>query len=334
MNELRREPLLGRWVAVLGYSMRPEEYSLPIESPSGGLCFLCPDGEGQKGEVYSSGDESGNWGVKVVAASMGIFTLEGELGRQGVGMYDRMNSIGVNEIVIESPIHNTPPEDRGAEQMGRVLDAYLTRINELEKDHRIRYIMMHKNCGVHSGDTCGHPHSLITATPVIPKRVKDELDGARQYYEYKERCIFCDIMREELRFKERVVVESDYFLVFAPYAARFPFEFWVIPKAHNCSFKDITGDEKRDLSVILCRMTRRLRRLLNNPPYNHVLHTAPIRIPRRNHWHTLGEDFHWHMEFMPRVRRLTGFELGSGMYTLSTSPEDAAKYLKEVSDGD
>ncbi len=334
MNELRREPLLGRWVTVLKESVGPDGYSWRGDTHQG-VCALCPGERVDIPTLFQSGEnETGIPLVKVIQRETGIFSIEGDLGRRGVGMYDRMNSVGASEIVIESPHHDRPAEDMGTEQMERVLEAYVTRMRELEKDSRIRYILIHKNSGLPSGDTCGHPHSLITATPVIPKRIKEELDGAKHYFEYKERCIFCDIMREEERLGKRVVLKSEHFVVFVPFAPRFPFEFWILPLRHHCSFPEITDEERRDLAVTLGLMLRRLRKLLNNPPYNYIIHTAPIRIPRRNQWHTLGEDFHWHMEVMPRIKRLSGFELGSGMYTLSTSPEDAAKYLQEVSDGD
>ncbi len=333
MNQLRREPLLGRWVAVLEKSLLPEEYILPSESPTGSTCMLC-SGEEDAEEIQALYDESGNWIAKVLRNSESVFTPEGDLGRRGVGMYDIMNSFGQTEVVIESPNHDLAPEDLGREQMRNIINIFHQRMIELEKDDRIRYVMIHKNCGIPSGDLCGHPHSLITAIPVIPKRIKEELDGAKHYYEYKERCIFCDILREEERLGERVILNTEHFFVFCPFAARFPFEFWILPRKHNCSFRDINEEEKRDLADVMTVMFRKLRKLLNNPPYNYILHTAPSRIPRRAQWHTLGEDFHWHIEVMPRIRRLTGFELGSGMYILSTSPEDATKYLKEVSDGD
>lgn len=332
MNQLRREPLLGRWVAVLEKSMKPEEYVYPVDTASG-LCQICETGVGTE-EIEVVHDNSGKWVAKVLRDSISVFSSSGDLGRKGKGMYDLMNSYGETETVIESPEHSVAPEDRGRDHMEIIIDLFLRRIIELEKDERIRYVMVHKNCGLPSGDTCGHPHSLITATPVIPMRIKAELDGAKQYYGYKERCIFCDIMREELRLSERVIMDTEHFLVFCPFAARFPFEFWILPKRHNCSFKEITEGEKKDLATVITTMLRRLRKVLHNPPYNYILHTAPSRIPRMEHWHTLGEDFHWHIEVMPRIKRLTGFELGSGMYILSTSPEDATKYLKEVPDGD
>ncbi|RMG74671.1 MAG: galactose-1-phosphate uridylyltransferase [Nitrospirae bacterium] len=330
MNELRRDPLLGRWVVVYKQSHSPEDYVSPKEVPLKGSCLLCAQSETAT-EVLSYKDEQGKPLVRVIRTEGSIFSYDIQLERRGVGMYDMMNSFGVSEVVLETPEHGVAPEDLGAEQMERVIDAYYRRTLELEKDERIRYVMIHKNCGALSGDLCGHSHSFITATPIIPKRIKEELDGAKGYFGYKERCIFCDIMREEKRFNRRIVKETEHFFAFCPFATRFPFEIWIMPKRHSCFFKEITDEERSDLAVIMTDVIGRLRKVLKNPPYNFVFHSAPSKIPKRAKWHTLGEDFHWHIEIMPRVRRLTGFELGSGMYTLTTSPEDAAKFLKEVS---
>jgi len=168
------------------------------------------------------------------------------------------------------------------------------------------------------------------ATPVIPMVVKDELDNAKQYFAYKERCIFCDIIAEELRVGERIILETRNFVAFCPYAAQLPFESWIIPKRHSCAFHEITNDEIEDMGLILMSVLKKLRKTFNEPPFNYFIHTAPNMVPRRNHWHTLGEDFHWHLEIIPRIIRTSGFEWGSGFYILPTSPENAAKYLREV----
>ncbi|HAM53134.1 MAG TPA: hypothetical protein DCP92_21460 [Nitrospiraceae bacterium] len=137
-------------------------------------------------------------------------------------------------------------------------------------------------------------------------------------------------MREELRVGDRVISETKDFLAFSLFAAKFPFEFWILPKKHLCSFQEISAAEMEDLSLMLATMLKKMRSILKDPPYNYVIHTVPNRIPRHDQWHTIGEDFHWHMEVMPRLLRTSGFEWGSGFYILTTSPEDAAKYLREA----
>lgn len=315
MHEIRKDPLLSRWVTVCRHSLGPEEYDFGKETEDVADCPICSGG------LHSA---------RVVPYPKTALQTEGELGRKGVGMYDMMNSIGVNELIIESPEHGTRPEDIGDGHMLEVLNIYQDRLVELEKDPRFRYILIYKNSGRNAGAGYSHPHSALMATPVIPRLIKGELDGAKQYYAYKERCIFCDIMAEELKAGTRVIEETDGFAAFCPYAPKMPFEFWILPKRHSCAFQEVSRDEMAELGRLMASLLRRMRRALKEPPFNYFIHSAPNRIPRRNHWHTLGDDFHWHIEVVPRLIRTSGFEWGSDFFVLTTSPEDAAKYLKEV----
>lgn len=338
MHELRRDPLLGRWIAVLSESVAPSDYDIPPdERKTESSCILCSGRESETPSEIASirmNDTLPNkpgWWVRAIQSFKPLFQVEGDLGRRGVGIYDRMNSVGANEIFIESPEHNVKPEDMGLEQMERLITLYRDRITDLSRDLRLRYILIYKNSRVDHGETFIHPISYLMATPVIPKRIKDELENAKQYYEYKERCIFCDIMREEMRVGDRIILETRNFIGFCPYAGSFPFESWIIPKRHSCDFRDITTDEIEDMGFILMSVLKKLRAVFKeDPPLNYFLHTAPNQVPRRNFWHTLGEDFHWHFEIIPRLIRRSGFEWGSGFFILYTSPENAAKYLREV----
>lgn len=336
LHELRKDPLLGRWVAVLSRSKAPSEYILPSDEDIEHDCILCTGRENETpSEIMSvprlnTDQTKRGWWTRVIPNINPVFQVEGDLGRRGEGMYDKMNSVGANEVIIESPDHSARPEDMGLDQMARVITTYRDRMSDLEKDARLRYTLIYKNSGKEAGAVFSHPVSHIASTPVIPKRVKEELDGAKQYFSYKERCIFCDIVREELRIGNRVIIETRNFVVFCPYASKFPFESWIVPKRHNCAFQDIKADEIEDLALILSSLLKKLRAAFNGLSYNYFIHSAPNRIPRKNHWHTLGEDFHWHLEIMPRLLRTSGFEWGSGFYILPTSPENAAKYLREV----
>jgi UDPglucose--hexose-1-phosphate uridylyltransferase len=337
MHELRKDILLGRWVAILSSSKAPGEYSLTCEERNGqDNCALCPDHEHETpAEIASvrrpsTQKNAPGWWVRAIPSFHPLFQIEGELGRKGVGIYDMMNSIGANEILIESPEHNRRPEDLGIEQMIRVITLYRDRVADLHKDARLRYVLIYKDSGKEAGAIFSHPVSFLMATPVIPRTVKDELDNAKLYYSYKERCIFCDIMSEELRIGERIILETRNFVAFCPYAGQFPFESWIVPKRHCCAFHEITDDEIEDMGLILMSLLQKLRKVFNDPPFNYYIHTAPNMVPRKGHWHTLGEDFHWHLELIPRLVRTSGFEWGSGFYVLHTSPENAAKYLREV----
>jgi UDPglucose--hexose-1-phosphate uridylyltransferase len=336
MHELRKDPILNRWVAVIKDSKPPGYYletmPHPAHASKDNNCILCHGKEHETFEIFAIRDNNAsNWRTRVIPRPYPVFRIEGDLCRRGVGMYDIMNSIGANEIIIESPSHDTQPEDMDASQMAAVLETYKHRLSELEKDPRFRYTLIHKDFGKIAGELYDHPHSQVVATPVIPKGIKEDLDGAKAYYYYKERCVFCDIINEELRTGKRAIVETSNFLSFTPFAPRYPFEYWIMPRRHNCAFQDISKPEIEDLAAILSLTIKKMRSLFKNPPYNYVLHTAPNRMPRKNHWHTLGEDFHWHIEIMPVLTQRSGFEIDSELYILDTSPEDAARYLREAS---
>lgn len=332
MHELRKDPLLSKWVVVLRNSMPPDYYleitSITKKNLSEKDCLLCDENKHQK-EIFSIRDASGKWLTKVIPNFNPIFQVEGDLGRKGVGMYDKMNSIGANEIIIESPDHNRQPEEIGITQFINVLLTYKNRIAELEKDPRLRYTLIYKDTGKMAEFNC-HPYSQVISTPVIPKGIKEELDGARLYFQYKERCIFCDILNEELRMEKRIILESRNFVAFVPFAPQSPFDFWIIPKRHNCAFQDASKDEIEDLSLVFITLIKKIKALFKDMPYSYIIHSAPNRIPRKTHWHTLGEDYHWHIEVMPCAITKSSFEWNSEFCILSTSPEDAAKYLKEV----
>jgi UDPglucose--hexose-1-phosphate uridylyltransferase len=332
MHELRKDPLFTRWVAVLERSKKPGDYDFDPEVGTEGPCMLCAGHESEapsEVEVVGNAENQG-WSVRVVESPERILIPWGDLGRKGVGMYDKMNSVGADEIIIESPEHNKRPEDLGPEHFVKVIETYKKRVVAIKEDSRLRYVLVCMNSGPRAGAQYTHPHSRVVATPVIPFRLKTELDGAKEYYSYKERCLFCDIMDEEMRTGERLVRESEHFVAFCPFAPKFPFEFWVMPKRHECAFKEITPEEVNDLGNLMSSLLMRMRNVLGEPPFSYVIHTAPNMIPRRDQWHTLGDDFHWHIEVMPKLVRTSGVEAGSGFYVVSTSPEDAAGYLREA----
>jgi UDPglucose--hexose-1-phosphate uridylyltransferase len=194
---------------------------------------------------------------------------------------------------------------------------------DLKKDQRFRYILIFKNHGEAAGASLEHPHSQLIATPIIPKRVQEELQGAKEYYNYKERCVFCDIVRQETNQGVRLVSQNEDFVVIAPFAARFPFETWILPKAHDPFFEDAQKHEYVSLSKILRELLLRQEKVLTNPPYNLTVHNSPLR-------ETDGRHYHWHIEVLPKLTRVAGFEWGSGFYINPTPPEEAAKFLREA----
>ena len=286
MSRLRKDPIVGRWIIVNNERPKtPEDYSFeePIDDVSQAECPFCGGNEAKTPpeiaafRAEKSLPNAEGWWVRVVPSKFPLLHVEGGLAREGSGIYDWMNGIGAHEIIIESPEHALRLEELPESQVEKILWAYRDRILDLERDSRLRYVLIFKNQGWTAGAILNHPHSQIIATPVIPKSVKEKLDGAKSYFDYKERCIFCDIIRQELATPERVIEETRHFLVFVPFAPRFPFEICIYPKKHLCSYVDVSKEEIMDFSRTLRHTLQRLGKVLNNPPYNYMLYSAPRR---------------------------------------------------------
>ncbi len=334
MSEVRRDIVTDTWVIVRTGPERPAPEAAGAPEP----CPFCAGREGQTppeiAAVRASGSAANQpgWLVRVVPDRNPVLRIEGELARSGVGIHDVVTGIGANEVIIESPEHVTNFADLADEQVERVLGVYQDRLVDLYRDKRFRYVLVFKDHGtLAGGSSIGHVHSQVIALPATPRRVKDQLAGARAYYQYKERCIFCDILQDELAGGSRVLETTGHFAVFAPYASRLPYELRVCPRRHSYSYAETSREELADLARVLRRTIGRLYRALADPPYNMVLHTAPNLLPQRGYWQTVREDYHWFIELIPRVKRTDGFEWGSGFFINPVAPERAVAVLKEVS---
>ena len=327
MAQLRREPIARRWVLVTTDDVKgPSDY-LPFKPPyqpqePRGPCPFCPGNEGMTPkETFSLRGMGKGWSVRVIPNKFPFFRIEGEFDRRAEGMYDVMEAIGAHEIVIEAPEHDQNFAMMEPSQIERTLFAYRERLIDLEKDRRFEQFLILKN---YPGIFNHHPHSHIIAMPVIPRGIDEEIWGALDYYQRKDRCIFCDIIKEEISLKKRVILETVHFLVFAPFASRYPFETWIIPKIHSSDFHRINKEEMEDLSSAIQSLFLRFHKLLSDPPYSLTLHTSPVQ----NRFHR--SEYHWHIETRLRIGLREGFEWGTGFFVNPTPPENAAAYLREM----
>jgi UDPglucose--hexose-1-phosphate uridylyltransferase len=338
MPELRKDPVLGRWVIIATErAKRPSDFDVVRQKSHADSCAFCGGHEEETPpEVYAvredgAAPDSPGWQVRVIPNKYPALDVKGDLDREGVGMVDMANGIGVHEVIVETPEHDKDMADLSEEQIGQVMATYRRRIVDLKEDKRMKYVLIFKNQGRSAGASLEHAHSQLIATPITPKRVKEKLDGAKRYFDYKHRCIFCDYIKQETElFGERCVKETEHFVALSPFAARFPFETWVLPKRHMLDFTRVEEEEIEDLGGMMKLLLMKLRRALNDPPFNYVLHQAPYRRPRGGYWTTIEEDYHWHIELIPRLTRVAGFEWGSGFYINPTPPEVAAEELRET----
>jgi UDPglucose--hexose-1-phosphate uridylyltransferase len=332
MPELRKDPVVGRWVIIsTERALRPSDFDQEPVRPKTTHCVFCEGHEEMTPPEILVGRAPGlppnapGWTYRVVSNKFPALRIEGELERSGEGLFDRMEGVGAHEVVIETPDHMASLATMPVDGVADVLLAYRERVRDLVKDPRFEYILVFKNHGEPAGASLEHPHSQLIATPIIPIMVTEELEGSARYFELKERCVWCDIVRQERRDGRRAILEADGFSAIMPFAPRFPFESWILPTRHRSAFEESEIDELRALAGVLQRFLRRLNAVLGDPPYNFMLHTAPLHEPALDH-------FHWHLEIIPKLTRVAGFEWGSGFFINSVRPEDAAAALRDASE--
>lgn len=331
MPELRKDPITGRWVIIAtDRAKRPSDFLREkVQIRGSGFCPFCYGNEAKTPPeilAYRSDGSARNtpgWTLRVVSNKFPALGIEGSLNRQGEGLYDRMNGIGAHEVIIETPDHHLTLATLPQPRVEEVLWAFRDRILDLKKDRRFKYILIFKNHGEAAGASLEHPHSQLIALPVVPKRVLEEVDGSREYYNYKERCIFCDIMRQEMEQGSRLIAENQDFIALAPFAPRFPFEMWLLPKVHLSAFEESQKPAFEQLASILKDMLLRLDKVLDFPAYNTIIHTSPFPD-------ALNDYYHWHMEIIPKLTKVAGFEWGTGFYINPTPPEESTKFLREA----
>jgi UDPglucose--hexose-1-phosphate uridylyltransferase len=330
--ELRKDPVTGRWVIIsTDRARRPGDFSRERAAVRGvAFCPFCPGNESKTPPeimAYRAANDGqpgeGPWNLRVIPNKFPALGIEGELDRQADGMFDRMNGIGAHEVVIETPDHMESLASMPLKRVENVLWAFRERILDLKRDRRFKYILVFKNHGEAAGASLEHPHSQLIALPILPKRVLEELEGAKRYFANKERCIFCDILRQEREAGVRVAAENPDFVTLCPYAPRFPFETWILPKRHEAAYENAPSETYANLARMLQEILSKSVRVLDDPAYNLVLHSSPVQ-------ENTNDFYHWHMEIIPKLTKTAGFEWGTGFYINPTPPEEAARFLREA----
>jgi len=337
MAELRRDPLLDRWIitgTAKGESL--EELITTYKKVDSQQCPFCEGKEKETlPEVFAvrqtgSGADTPGWQVRVIPTRTQTLTPQGELQKRGEGgIYDLENAIGSHEIIIVSPKHLTHFSQLSPEEIAEVIKVYRLRLQELGKNNLCRYALIFHNQGA-GPVAVEHAHSQIVALPFVPKTIREEINGAKKYYNFKMRCIFCDILEQEIETNKRVVLENEDYLAFTPFASRFPFEVWILPKRHGCCFVESEEKTFSNLGVVLKNTLTSIEKVLANPPLNFILHTAPLRYQELDEGEIISDVYHWHFEILPHALPAGGFEWGGDFYLNPPLPEVTAKILRET----
>jgi len=331
MSELRQDPATKKWVIIAKErAKRPHDYAgekTSIELPSySENCPFCPGNEArlpEDGIICEKKTINGKWLVRVVPNKFPALVKYGNVKRSEIeNLFLQMDGVGSHEVIIETPVHNKTLALLPIETVGQVISIYRERFLELSRDPRFKIAIIFKNHGERAGTSLEHPHSQLIATPIVPLHIRHRLKEATEFYDDWGKCVYCSMLETELKQHLRIIKETDKFVSFIPFAAALPFEINILPKRHTSTFGEITDDEISDFAGMLVYVLEKLYRKLNDPDYNFIIHTAPFSEK--------GEDYyHWHMEILPRLTKVAGFEMGSGIYINTSIPEDCAIFLRE-----
>lgn len=331
MSELRQNLATKEWVIIASErARRPHEFVEPGrlmcgEGPTWEAgCPFCPGNEEAELEVMRVPADI-SWQVRVVANRYPALVKTAVLERDYHGLVRRISGVGYHEVTIESPTHNTCSALEAPDNMARVFQAFVDRAWQVQLDPRIEYIQFFKNHGRQAGASLRHPHAQMIAMPMVPSDVRVRADTARMHFDEAGVCAYCEMLEQERADRSRIVLESEHFVAFSPYAAFSPFHLWVVPKTHTATFLHVTPLEVVDLGKLMHTILRKLYIGLNNPDFNYVIRSAPVR--------DLGASYlHWYIAIVPRISLAAGFELGSGIYINPSLPEECAAFLRNVDD--
>jgi len=329
MSELRKDLVIDRWVIIAAErGDRPHDIEPATQPDPTEPCPFCAGHEAlTPPEVFAYRDTSTapnmpGWRIRVVPNKYPALASAADFSRQTDGMYEFMDGLGVHEVIIETPRHCANMAELSERQFEDALRAYRQRMVDVQKDPRWQSILIYKNQGSAAGATLEHVHSQLLAMPMVPREVAEEWRAAKAHYMAKRKCLYCGIIESERADRRRIVAENDAFIVFCPFAPRFPFETWLLPKRHSPYFHTVTEDELRQFAGLLRQSLRRLDRAAA-APFNYVIHCGPLKESGHEH-------FHWRLEILPRISKIAGFELSSGYYINTVAPEAAARDLRDA----
>ncbi len=335
MSELRQNPATKDWVIIsTERAKRPEEFSLPHdELDNREKVADCPFCEGNEPltppetlsyRAYGTKPNAPGWWIRIVPNKFSALAPKDALQRiKADDFFRHMDGFGEHEVLVEHPRHNMTIAIMEQKQVEEIFLAYRERHITLSQDPRFELLIIFKNHGPSAGTSVRHSHSQIIATPITPQHIRHRLEEAMRYFDDNGECVYCAMLQKELALKERIVLETDNFAAFEPFASRSPFETWILPKKHDSSFESITPQHTKELAYVAKQTLGKIYFSLKNPDYNYIIHSSPCH--EKN-----VEYYHWHIQILPRISAMAGFELGSGIYINTVIPESAARFLRDA----
>jgi UDPglucose--hexose-1-phosphate uridylyltransferase len=327
MPEFRQNMLTHEWVIIsTERARRPQDFRVkesekPPLPKHNAHCPFCPGNETLTPPPTHTIKKDGQWQVRVVPNKFAALQKDIPFHPKQVGRFLKATGYGIAEVIIETPRHDLTLATMDDESVEKVIKSYRLRYQDVAQEKQICFINIFRNHGVRAGTSLEHPHSQLIATPVVPPHVRNPIEQAVRYYDTQGQCIYCVMLAEEIRRQERIVAETDFFIAYAPYASRTPFEVRIMPKKHQASFAHINGKEIPDFAGFLKKVLASIYKGLGNPDYNFIIRSAPVGDENAKY-------FHWYMLIIPKLTTPAGFEIGTGIYINVTYPEECAEFLK------
>jgi UDPglucose--hexose-1-phosphate uridylyltransferase len=326
MPELRYNVITREWVIIATErAKRPDQFKRKEEkkalSKFVANCPFCPGNEQMTPPETYVFPSNGPWQVRVAPNKFAAVSSQGERKRTVQGIKRTITGVGVHEVIVETPDHSTTTALLSDREVETIIETYLNRFRAASSDPRVEQVTIFKNHGDAAGTSLEHPHSQLIATPVITTQLRDRLFAALDHFDEYGECIFCRVLEQELKEQIRIVMETEHFVAFIPFAVLTPFSMLIMPRRHMACFQEMNDAETEDLARILRRTLLKAYRGLGDPDYNYVIRTAPDE--------NMGvKYYHWYVSIIPRLTKLAGFELGSGMFINVSLPEENASFLR------
>ncbi|MGB8169851.1 MAG: DUF4931 domain-containing protein [Chthoniobacteraceae bacterium] len=330
MSEIRHNKLTGEWVIIAPErAKRGGNLAPPAARPEVpefvATCPFCPGNEGEgTDERYRVKGDDGKWALRSVVNKFSVLSPTGDVALAGCrgGEEESVNGVGLHEVLVESPRHHLTTALFSPEHVRRILEAYIDRFRSFYADSRIRHVVVFKNHGAEAGASQQHPHSQIVGTPIVPGQVLERIERARRIFAETAKCLACTLIAQEREAGCRIVAENLHFVALIPYAALSPYHLWIFPKIHAACFSVLPVETVPTLAEIVHTVLRKVHGMLADPPFNLVIRSLG---PQEQN----APYFHWYISIVPRVNKVAGFELGTGMYINPSSPESRAQALRD-----
>jgi UDPglucose--hexose-1-phosphate uridylyltransferase len=331
MSIIRQDPTTKSWVIIAtDRATRPHDFQQVSEAsvlvPRDESCPFCPGNEAHTPQevLRIPGAQGTDWAVRVITNKFAVLESQGEPWRRENGpLFREMNGVGYHEVIVETPVHNRRPSQMHEVEVERVMQAYQLRYRVLQQDPQVRYIILFKNHGERAGTSLMHPHAQLVATPIAPHQIRRKYEVAISHYDDTGRCLYGDLVEAEVAAQVRIVEETEHLVVFHPFASQVPFETWIAPKHQQSSFGQVSSEELVALAQTLRKTLLGLDNALGNPDFNYILHSAPTEDETKHY-------YLWHIQILPRVTTIAGFELGSGMSITTVMPEESAALMRDI----